>query len=111
LKFLRLAWLAVSLAPSAGFAAPDDGRQAQALTNERGCVACHAMVRKRVGPGFGEIAARYRNDPSAPARIAGKIQSGSVGTWGRTIMPRQPGVTDAEAKVLAGWILSQPSPP
>ncbi|SFC02546.1 cytochrome c [Polaromonas sp. OV174] len=85
--------------------------QAQDLARKNGCLSCHGMVRKQVGPGFAQIAARYRGDPEAPLRLAGKIQAGSVGTWGRVIMPRQALVTPADAQVLADWVLSQPPLP
>jgi len=91
-------------AASAQQAAPAD------LLRKNGCMACHGLVHKQVGPGFAQIADRYRNDPQAPARLAGKIRDGSVGTWGRVIMPRQSLVSQADAQVLAGWVLSQPSP-
>ncbi|MDA8446782.1 c-type cytochrome [Acidovorax valerianellae] len=81
------------------------------LGKEHGCMACHGMVRKQVGPGFAQIAERYRNDPEAPERLAGKIRNGSVGTWGRVIMPRQSRITEPQARALAQWVLSQPSPP
>lgn len=83
---------------------------AQALARENSCMACHGLVHKQVGPGFAQVAARYRDDPAAPARLAGKIRSGSVGTWGRVIMPRQTQVSDEQAKRLAQWVLAQPSP-
>lgn len=83
----------------------------QDLARKNGCIACHGMVRKQVGPGFAQIAARYRGDAEAPQRLAGKIQEGSVGTWGRVIMPRQTLVTPADAQVLARWVLSQPPLP
>ncbi|MCY1162852.1 Cytochrome c-552 [compost metagenome] len=83
----------------------------QDLARKNGCMACHGMVRKQVGPGFAQIAARYRGDAEAPLRLAGKIQEGSVGTWGRVIMPRQSLVTPADAQVLARWVLSQPPSP
>jgi len=107
-KLLPLSLAAALLVSAPGFAATVDG--AQALARERGCLACHGMTHKQVGPGFAQIAARYGNDPAAPARLAASIQGGSVGTWGRVIMPRQPHVADAEAKALAQWILSQPPP-
>ena len=45
-----------------------------ALAQKAGCMACHGMVHKQVGPGFAQIAARYRGDAEAPARLAGKIR-------------------------------------
>ena len=87
---------------------PELDARGQALSRERGCTACHAPDGKRVGPGFAQIAARYRVDPEADERIPQKIRNGSVGTWGRIIMPRQTQVTEAEAKLLGAWVLSRP---
>jgi cytochrome c len=86
---------------------PELDARGLALTKERGCTACHAPDGKRVGPGFAQIAQRYRADPEADERIPQKIRNGSVGTWGRVIMPRQGQVTEAEAKVLGAWVLSR----
>ncbi|MGV8804080.1 MAG: c-type cytochrome [Polaromonas sp.] len=83
----------------------------QALASAYGCMSCHGLVRKQVGPGFAQIAARYRGDAQAPMRLAGKIRNGGVGTWGRVIMPRQSRVSEADALALARWVLSQPPPP
>ena len=80
------------------------------VARERGCLTCHGMVRKQVGPGFAQIAERYRGDDAAAARLAGKIRQGAVGAWGRVIMPRQPKVSEAEAQLLAAWVLAQRAP-
>ena len=78
------------------------------LLRKNGCMACHGLVHKQVGPGFAQIAERYRNDPEAAPRLAEKIRNGSVGAWGRVIMPRQSLVSEADSRVLATWVLSQP---
>ncbi|RZI63896.1 MAG: c-type cytochrome [Variovorax sp.] len=80
------------------------------LARKNGCMVCHGMVQKQVGPGFAEVARRYRNDPALAPQVAAKIRNGSVGTWGRIIMPRQPQLSEADALALAGWVLSQPPP-
>jgi len=85
--------------------------QGQALASKSGCLSCHGLVNTQVGPGFAQVAARYRDDAGAPVHLAAKIRSGGVGVWGRLIMPRQPQVTEADAALLAKWVLSQPSPP
>lgn len=106
----RLRWLALFAAPwtvAAAPAAPD----AATLASDRGCFACHGPVRKQVGPGFAQVAERYRGDAGAAARLAAKIRSGSVGSWGRVIMPRQGQVSEAEASALAAWVLAQPGTP
>lgn len=87
-----------------------DGLDPAQVARERGCMACHGMVRKAVGPGFAQIADRYRGDDAAAARLEGKIRHGAVGTWGRVIMPRQPKVTEGEARLLAAWVLAQRGP-
>lgn len=102
----RLLWLFAGLSPAVVSAADAPG-----LAADRGCLACHGLVRKQVGPGFAQVAERYRGDAQAPARIAAKIRGGSVGTWGRVIMPRQTQVSEAEAATLAAWVLAQPATP
>jgi cytochrome c len=81
------------------------------LSQDRGCMRCHGMVTKFVGPGFQQVADRYRGDATAAARLSAKIMQGSVGTWGNVIMPRQPQVSAAEASALAEWVLAQPPVP
>ena len=97
--------------PAAAQAAPATPPAVQALVGRYSCLTCHGMVHKQVGPGFAQIADRYRNDAAAPARLADKIRNGGVGEWGRVIMPRQPHMAEAESQMLASWVLSQPSPP
>ena len=99
---LTLAWLLGS-----GWAAAQS-LPPQALAQKSDCMSCHGMVHAQIGPGFAQIAARYRGDADAPARLAGKIRNGSVGAWGRVIMPRHPQLTEADALALARWVLSQP---
>jgi cytochrome c len=83
----------------------------QELAQQSGCMSCHGLVHKQVGPGFAQVAARYQGDAEAPARLAAKIRSGGVGAWGRLLMPRQAQVSEADAQALARWVLSQPPAP
>ena len=66
------------------------------------------MERHYVGPSFQQIAARYRDRADAVDYLAGKIRNGSVGAWGRTVMPRHPQVTEAQAREMAQWLVSLP---
>ena len=66
------------------------------------------MDRRYVGPSFRQIAARYQERPDAAAYLARKIREGSVGEWGRTVMPRHPRVTEVQAQAMALWVLSSP---
>jgi cytochrome c len=80
------------------------GRQ---LVQSSDCMRCHAISRKTVGPSFQEIAARYAPDPNAQTYLAGKIVQGSVGVWGRIIMPRHPQVSQDDALKMAAWVMAQ----
>ncbi|MDM0010906.1 c-type cytochrome [Variovorax sp. J22P168] len=114
---MSAASLLLGLAASGACTAADSALQlqaqaeAQSLARKAGCMSCHGLVHKQVGPGFAQIAARYRGDAEAPARLVGRIRNGSVGNWGRVIMPRQSQVDEAQAKLLVQWLLSLPSPP
>ena len=78
----------------------------QTVAARYGCVSCHKVSDKLVGPPFKDIAAKYRRDANAFARIAEQIHQGGSGKWGSVIMPPFPMATDAEIKSLADWILS-----
>ena len=42
----------------------------------------------------------------APDYLARKIREGSVGVWGRTLMPRHPQITQEQAVQMAQWLLA-----
>lgn len=69
-----------------------------------GCAACHAMDKKSVGPSMKEVAARYKNDKGAEAKLAQKIKTGGSGAWGAMPMPPQK-LKEEELKSLATLIL------
>ena len=79
----------------------------QALLNEHGCSACHAIEKKIVGPSFKEVAARYKQDKHTSNRLIKSLNQGSTGQWGNVPMPAIQGLSDAEAKALAEFVLQQ----
>lgn len=99
-----------STAPVAGVAeVPQTSSLAgQALVQASDCLRCHGMDRRYVGPSFRQIADRYREQPDAANYLARKIREGSVGVWGRTVMPRHPQVNEAQSSDMARWLLSLP---
>lgn len=102
MKQVLLVLLTASAA--AGFSVP--AMADEALAKAKNCMACHATARKLVGPSYKDVAAKYAGDGSAAGKLAGKIMRGSAGTWGAVPMPANPGVSEADAKKLAEWILS-----
>jgi len=79
----------------------------QALANAKNCMACHAAEKKLVGPSYKEVAIKYSGQPSATEKLAVKIIKGGSGVWGPVPMPANPQVSEAEAKKLAAWVLTQ----
>ena len=77
------------------------------LLNGNACLGCHAADRQVVGPAFRDVAAKYRGDPGAAARLAQKVRAGGQGVWGQVPMPPNPGLSAADAKLLVDWVLAQ----
>ena len=78
-----------------------------ALATAKNCMACHNIDKKVVGPAYKDVAAKYRGDKAAPARLAAKVMEGGGGVWGVVKMPSNPQVNEAEARKLVAWVLSQ----
>ena len=74
------------------------------LTNN--CLACHQIDKRKYGPQFYEVAEKYRGDSSALEKLAAKIKAGGTGVWGEDMMPPQPHVSDANAKIMAELIMA-----
>lgn len=64
----------------------EDGR---ALLKKNNCLACHTVDKKLVGPGFRDVAAKYRGQPEAEAALIAKVTKGGKGAWGSMAMPPQ----------------------
>jgi cytochrome c len=79
----------------------------QELAQKKNCLSCHAVDRKLVGPSFKDIAAKYKGQNDAVAKLTQKVIKGGSGAWGPVPMPANPGVTDAEAKQLVQWVMTQ----
>lgn len=79
------------------------------LARKRACLACHQVEKARAGPAFIDIAARYRKDQKAEARLVSKVLKGGGGVWQMPMgpMPAQSQVSEAEARLLVKWILTQ----
>ncbi len=76
-----------------------------ALAKESGCLACHGLDKKILGPGFKQVAARYKDQDGAAALLAERVLKGASGTWGAIPMPANSMVNDEQAKSLVKWIL------
>jgi cytochrome c len=77
------------------------------LAKKHACFACHTVDKKLVGPSYKDVAAKYRSDKDAVAKLAQKVKNGSQGVWGTIPMPPNSAVPEADINALVKWVLSQ----
>lgn len=95
-----LAAAIATLAASSAFANPD-------LAQKKNCTTCHLVDKKVLGPSYKDVASKYAGQSDAADKLAQKVMKGGAGVWGQIPMPPNPQVSEAEAKQLVKWVLSQ----
>ena len=70
----------------------------EALAKSSGCLNCHAVDTKKVGPAFKDVAAKYKGKADAEATLGAKITAGK----------EHPAVKASadDVKSLVKWVLS-----
>ena len=92
---------------AAGMAIAGPANAQEALAKSSGCLNCHDVAAKKVGPAYKEVAAKYKGDKSAEAKLIEKVKKGGSGVWGQIPMPpNSPQVKDEDIKTIVQWILS-----
>lgn len=87
-------------------AAPAAGGDQLALATQSGCMACHQVEVKVVGPAYKEVAAKYKGDAGALDMLVEKVKAGGSGTWGPIPMPPNAHVPDESIRAVVSWVLS-----
>jgi cytochrome c len=100
-RFLSASALVIGITLAAGAHANEKLAQAS------GCMTCHAIDKKVIGPSYKEVAEKYRGDKSAEGKLFQKVKAGGKGVWGETPMPPNAHVKDDDIKTLVQWVLSQ----
>ncbi len=77
------------------------------LAKKKGCMSCHKVDKKVVGPAYQDVAKKYKGDGGAEAHLLDVLKKGGKGVWGKVPMPAQAAVSDDDAKKLVKWVLSQ----
>jgi len=98
---LMIAAASAALMVMSGVASAD-----QALAQKNACMSCHGVDKKIVGPAFKEVAAKYKGDAGAQARLVAKVKAGGKGVWGQVPMPPSPQVKDEDLNKIVSWVLS-----
>ncbi|MES2149392.1 MAG: c-type cytochrome [Pseudomonadota bacterium] len=86
-----------------------DAAAAEALARQNGCLKCHGIDKKKDGPSYKEVAAKYRGKAEAEARLITHITSGEKAKFpdGHEEDHKIIKTKDMpEIKNLIGWILS-----
>ena len=101
----KLSILAAALI--AGTALTAQAGPAEDAMNKAGCMACHAKDKKLVGPAFKDIAAKYKGQGDAVAKLSDKVRKGGAGNWGPIPMPPHGAdkIGDADLKLVVESIL------
>lgn len=82
-------------------------KDALRVAQQSGCLVCHAIGGKVVGPAWKDVAAKYRGDAGAEAKLIAAVSKGGKGVWGSMAMPaNSPRVSDANIKSLVRFVLS-----
>ncbi len=95
--------------PAVADAAPENAALIAKL-DANGCTGCHGVDKKILGPGFNDVAAKYKGRADAQAYLAGKIAQGGSGIWGSVPMPPQPQLSKADADAIAAWLAAGAKP-
>ena len=106
MKIIVTLLAAAAAATLAAGAHAADAKAGEALAKSSGCVACHTVDKKLVGPSYQQIAERYRRDQGAEAKLIQKVKAGGKGVWGDIPMPPNAHVKDADIKTMVQWILA-----
>jgi cytochrome c len=91
-KILMCAAVAAGLAAAVAASASED------LAKSSGCMTCHAVDTKKMGPSFKDIAAKYKGKADAQATLVANLRAGKG----------HPAVKSSEADTatLVKWILA-----
>jgi cytochrome c len=76
------------------------------LIDKSDCKSCHLVNEKSAGPGYKDIASKYKSKPDAIGTLAAKIIKGGAGVWGTTEMAAHPQISVDDAKKMVEYILS-----
>ena len=95
IKSLAVGVVAAAVLMAGGVAQAQD---AEALAKSSGCLNCHAIDAKKMGPSFKETAAKYKGKADAEAMLAAKI----TGAKGHPAVKASP---EDVTKILK-WVLA-----
>ena len=90
--------IAMAAAAAFALAAAGAANAQEALAKSSGCLNCHAVDTKKVGPAFKDVAAKFKGKADAEAMLVAKLSGGK----------EHPAVKASadDVKSLVKWVLS-----
>ena len=74
-------------------------QSADELLKAKGCLGCHAMDVKKVGPAYKDVAAKYKDDKKAEGKLVAALKEGKG-------HPIKAAASEAELKKMVKRVLS-----
>ncbi len=93
MKLTMIVIASVAALTAAGMAQAQDGA---ALAQKSGCLTCHAVDTKKIGPSFKDVSAKFKGKSDADVVAAIKAAKPHASSK----------ASDADLQALAKWILS-----
>jgi len=97
------------LAPSA--AAALDVLAAQQLSRQSGCLHCHSVYQKKIGPAWKDVASKYHAEPDAALKLYAHVTTGRKARFDDGHLENHPIVKTKDPERidnLVAWILALP---
>jgi cytochrome c len=92
-------WIVIVAAASFGALAAGAANAQEDLAKKDGCMTCHDVSTKKVGPAFKEVAAKYKGKADAETMLFAKIKEGKGHPATKA--------SDNDLKGIIKWVLSQ----
>lgn len=108
---MKAYWLSIPAAAVLMLGMGQANADALALAKKSGCMACHSVEKKIVGPAWKDVGAKYKGDAGARDTLIAKVKKGGKGNWtavtgGVPMPPYSPRVADADIETLVDFVLS-----
>lgn len=106
---MKACWMGVVAAAGLMVAGSAFAADETALAQKSGCMACHQVAAKVVGPAYKDVAKKYAADKNAVDNLTKKVIAGGKGVWGEVAMPPKGGnasIKDEDIKKVVAWIMT-----
>jgi len=107
----KRALICVATLSIATFSLSAQAQEGLELAKKSGCLACHSVEKKVVGPAWQDVSAKYKGNAEARDKLIKKVKTGGKGNWtevtgGVPMPPYSPRVADADIEKLVDFVLS-----